>query len=93
MQQAVGAMKYYDCNKTMVITTSSIFTKEAVALAQANATELVSKAYRSFSLRILGRSGDRTFGHVSKTAVRDTVSGSLSPAQRPDLRNSYRLLA
>jgi hypothetical protein len=23
----------------------------------------------------------------------DTVGGSLSPAQRPDLRNSYRLLA
>ena len=43
VQQAVGAMRYYDCNKTMVITTSSNFTKEAVALAQANATELVSK--------------------------------------------------
>ena len=43
VQQAVGAMRYYDCNKTMVITTSGNFTKEAVALAQANATELVSK--------------------------------------------------
>jgi HJR/Mrr/RecB family endonuclease len=43
VQQAVAAMKYYDCNKTMVITTSVNFTKEAVALAQANATELVSK--------------------------------------------------
>jgi len=43
VQQAVGAMRYYDCNKTMVITTSAIFTKEAIALAQANATDLVSK--------------------------------------------------
>jgi len=43
VQQAVGAMRYYDCNKTMVITTSVNFTKEAVALAHANATELVSK--------------------------------------------------
>jgi HJR/Mrr/RecB family endonuclease len=33
LQQAVTAMEYCDCNKTMVITTSGNFTKEAVALA------------------------------------------------------------
>lgn len=52
VQQAVAAMKYYDCNKTMVITTSGNFTKEAVALAQANATELVSKPRLSELLAI-----------------------------------------
>jgi HJR/Mrr/RecB family endonuclease len=41
VQQAVAAMKFYDCNKTMVITTN--FTKEAIGLAQANTTELISK--------------------------------------------------
>lgn len=43
VQQVVGAMKYYNCNKTMVITTSTNFTPEARALARANNTELVSK--------------------------------------------------
>lgn len=43
VQQVVGAMKFYDCNKTMVITTSSNFTKEADILAHANHTDLVSK--------------------------------------------------
>lgn len=42
VQQVVGAMKYYDCNKAMVITTSH-FTKEAIALAVVNKTELISK--------------------------------------------------
>lgn len=42
VQQVVGAMKYYDCNKAMVITTS-YFTQEAIALAKANNTELISK--------------------------------------------------
>ena len=44
VQQAVAAMKFYDCNKAMVITTSANFTNEAIALAKANSTELVSKA-------------------------------------------------
>ncbi|MGC9599173.1 MAG: restriction endonuclease [Minisyncoccia bacterium] len=43
VQQVVGAMRYYNCNKTMVITTSTIFTPEAYALARANNTELISK--------------------------------------------------
>jgi HJR/Mrr/RecB family endonuclease len=43
VQQAVAAMKFYDCNKAMVITTSEKFTKEAVSLAKANSIELVSK--------------------------------------------------
>ncbi len=42
VQQVVGAMKYYDCNKAMVVTTSR-FTVEAIALAKANNTELVPK--------------------------------------------------
>jgi HJR/Mrr/RecB family endonuclease len=44
VQQAVAAMKYYDCNKTMVVTTSDAFTREAVDLAKAHGTELISKA-------------------------------------------------
>jgi len=43
VQQVVGAMKLYDCQKAMVVTTS-YFTSEAIALAKANNTELVSKA-------------------------------------------------
>jgi len=43
VQQVVGAMKYYDCNKTMVITTSGNFTPEAITLAKSNSTDLVSK--------------------------------------------------
>lgn len=42
VQQVVAAMKYYDCNKATVITTS-YFTSEAIALAKANNTELVPK--------------------------------------------------
>ena len=42
VQQVVGAMKLYDCNRAMVITTSH-FTTEAISLAKANKTELVSK--------------------------------------------------
>lgn len=42
VQQVVGAMKYYDCNRAVVVTTSH-FTKEAIVLAKANNTELVSK--------------------------------------------------
>lgn len=42
VQQVVGAMQYYNCNKAMVITTSH-FTTEAISLAKANKTELVSK--------------------------------------------------
>lgn len=42
VQQVVAALKYYDCNKAMVVTTS-YFTAEAIALAKANNTELISK--------------------------------------------------
>ena len=42
VQQVVGAMKFYDCSRTMVITTSE-FTNAARDLAKANNTELVSK--------------------------------------------------
>lgn len=42
VQQVVAALKYYDCNKAMVVTTSH-FTAEAMALAKANNTELISK--------------------------------------------------
>jgi len=42
VQQVVGAMKIYDCNKAQVITTS-YFTPEAIVLAKANTTELISK--------------------------------------------------
>ncbi|MDO8594078.1 MAG: restriction endonuclease [bacterium] len=43
VQQVVGAMKYYNCGKSMVITTSGVFTPEARSLAQVNDTELISK--------------------------------------------------
>jgi HJR/Mrr/RecB family endonuclease len=42
VQQVVGAMNHYNCNKTMVITTSH-FTSEAITLAKDNKTELISK--------------------------------------------------
>lgn len=42
VQQVVAAMKYYNCNKAIVITTS-YFTPEAIALAKANNTELIPK--------------------------------------------------
>jgi len=44
VQQVVAAMKYYDCNKSMIISTSSEFTREAHALAKVNNTELIPKA-------------------------------------------------
>jgi len=56
VQQAVAAMKYYDCNKAMVITTS-YFTKEAIALAKANNVELISKKrLQELLLNYLGES-------------------------------------
>ncbi len=42
VQQVVAAMKYYDCNRATVITTS-YFTNEAIVLAKANKIDLVSK--------------------------------------------------
>ena len=42
VQQVVAAMKYYDCNKAIIITTS-YFTPQAIALAKANKTDLISK--------------------------------------------------
>ncbi len=56
VQQVVGAMKYYDCNRAMVVTTS-YFTTEAMALAKANKTELVSKEkLQELLLKYLGES-------------------------------------
>lgn len=43
VQQVVAAMKFYDCSKSIVITTSEKFTNEARALAHANSTDLISK--------------------------------------------------
>jgi restriction system protein len=42
VQQVVAAIKYYDCNKAMVVTTSR-FTAEAIVLAKVNNTELIPK--------------------------------------------------
>lgn len=42
VQQAVAAKNHYDCNKAMVIATSS-FTPEAIALSKTNNVELISK--------------------------------------------------
>lgn len=56
VQQVVGAMKYYDCNKSMVFTTSH-FTPEAITLAKTNNTELVSKEQlKEILLKYLGES-------------------------------------
>lgn len=56
VQQVVGAMKYYDCNKAMVVTTSH-FTSEAIVLAKTNQTELVSKEQlQELLLKYLGES-------------------------------------
>lgn len=56
VQQVTGAMKYYDCSKAMVITTS-YFTPEAIALAKANNTELISKErLQELLLKHLGES-------------------------------------
>jgi HJR/Mrr/RecB family endonuclease len=42
VQQVVAAMKFYDCNKAVVITTS-YFTPAAITLAKANKVDLISK--------------------------------------------------
>jgi HJR/Mrr/RecB family endonuclease len=42
VQQVVAAMKIYDCNEAVVITTS-YFTPEAITLAKVNNVELISK--------------------------------------------------
>ena len=56
VQQVVGAMKRYDCNKTMVVTTS-YFTPEAITLAKDNSTELISKKQlQEVLLQYLGES-------------------------------------
>lgn len=56
VQQVVGAMRYYNCNQAMVITTS-YFTSEAASLAKANKTELISKEQlQELLLKYLGES-------------------------------------
>ncbi len=56
VQQVVGAIKFYNCNKAMVVTTSH-FTVEAIALAKANNVELVSKnQLQELLLKYLGES-------------------------------------
>lgn len=56
VQQVVGAMNHYNCNKTMVVTTS-YFTPEAVILAKDNKTELISKKQlQELLLKYLGES-------------------------------------
>ena len=42
VQEVVAAMKYYDCDKTMVITTGK-FTKSAIELAKRNGVQLIDK--------------------------------------------------
>jgi len=56
VQQVAGAMRLYDCNKAMVITTSH-FTPEAIVLAKVNQIELVSKEQlQELLLKYLGES-------------------------------------
>jgi len=56
VQQVVGATKYYDCTRAMVMTTSH-FTPEAISLAKANKTELISKEQlQELLLKYLGES-------------------------------------
>lgn len=56
VQQVVGAMNHYNCNQTMVITTSH-FTPEAITLAKDNKTELISKEQlQELLLKYLGES-------------------------------------
>jgi len=56
VQQVVGAMKYYDCNRA-VVTTTSHFTKEAIALAKANKTELIPRErLQELLMQFLGES-------------------------------------
>lgn len=54
IQEAVAAMKYYDCNRAMVVTTS-YFTDEAITLAKANNVELIPKEkLQELLLKFLG---------------------------------------
>ena len=46
VQEAVAAMKYYDCNRS-VVATSSEFTSEAQELAKANNVELIDNTILS----------------------------------------------
>ena len=56
IQQVVGAMKYYDCSKAMVITTS-YFTPQATALAKSNNVELIPREQlQQLLLNFLGES-------------------------------------
>lgn len=56
VQQVVGAMKYYNCSRAMVVTTS-YFTPAAIALAKANKTELISnEQLKELLLKYLGES-------------------------------------
>jgi restriction system protein len=56
VQQVVGAMRYYDCNKAIVVTTSH-FTNEAITLAKANKVELISRErLQELLLQFLGES-------------------------------------
>lgn len=56
VQQVAGAIKYYNCNRAIVITTSH-FTPEAIALAKANNIELISKErLQELLLQYLGES-------------------------------------
>jgi HJR/Mrr/RecB family endonuclease len=56
VQQVVGAMKLYNCNKAAVVTTS-YFTQEAIELARANHTLLISKEnLQEMLLKHLGES-------------------------------------
>lgn len=58
VQQVVAAMKYYDCRKASVVTTS-YFTSEAITLAKVNYTELISKdRLQKMLLDYLGESWD-----------------------------------
>jgi len=56
VQQVVGATQFYKCNRAMVVTTSH-FTPEAISLAKANNTELVSREHlQEMLLLYLGES-------------------------------------
>ena len=54
VQEVVAAMKYYDCNKAIVVTTS-YFTSEAIDLAKVNNVILISKnQLQEWLLKYLG---------------------------------------
>ncbi len=56
VQQVVAAAKFYNCSKTMVVTTS-YFTPEAITLAKVDGTELVSgERLKELLLQYLGES-------------------------------------